>query len=80
MPTLQKSRHLYLKREREREREREIYHLCTLEWQIFCDTENTEKSQKLSTKQKTQKIAENSIFMTQLQKISMKIIVFRIIL
>ena len=39
-----------------------------LEWQVFRDTENMEKSQKLSTKQKTQKIAEISVFVTQKQE------------
>ena len=45
----------------------------TLEWQVFRDTE---KSQTLSTKQQTLKIAENSAFATQ--KISKQINVFRI--
>ena len=36
-----------------------------LEWQISHDTENTEKSPKLSTKQKTLEIMENSVFATQ---------------
>ena len=39
-----------------------------LEWQVFRDTENTEKSRKLSTKRKTRKIAENSVFATQKKK------------
>ena len=38
----------------------------------------TENLWKLSAKQKTLKIAENSIFATEKQKISKKIIVFRI--
>ena len=34
-----------------------------VEWQVFCDTENTEKlTWKLSAKWKTQKIVENSVF------------------
>ena len=45
-----------------------------LEWQVFRDTENTEKSQKFSTKRKTRKIAENSVFATQETKISKKIL------
>ena len=46
---------------------------CTkIEWQIFRDTENTEKSRKIEYKQKTRKITENSIFTTQKQKISKK--------
>ena len=40
----------------------------TLEWQVFCDKVNTEKSRKLSTKRKTRKIAENNVFATQSQK------------
>ena len=47
-------------------------------WQVFRDTENTEKSQKLSTKRKTQKIAENNVFCDSKQKISKEIIAFRI--
>ena len=39
--------------------------LNELEWQVF---RNTEKVQKLSTKQKTQKIAENCIFCNSKQK------------
>ena len=42
-------------------RKYKIYGLY-LDWQIFCNTENTEKSQKLSTKRKTQKIVENRVF------------------
>ena len=34
-----------------------------LEWQIFCDKENTEKSWKLSTKHKTQKITKKTAFL-----------------
>ena len=36
-----------------------------LEWQVFRDTENTEKSRKFSTKWKTRKNVENSICPTQ---------------
>ena len=42
---------------------RPVYSL-SIEWQISHDTENTEKSWKLGTKQKT---PENSIFETQKQ-------------
>ena len=50
-----------------------------VEWQVFHDKENTEKWWKLSTKRKTQKIAENTFFGNQKQKqleIFKKIIVF----
>ena len=42
--------------------------IVNLGWQVVCDTKNTEKSRKLSTKWKIQKIAENSFFETQNQK------------
>ena len=42
--------------------------MFSVEWQVFHDMENTEKSRKLSTKRKTRKIAENIIFETQKQK------------
>ena len=40
----------------------------SIEWQVFRDTENTEKSRKVRTKRKTWKIAENSVFETQNKK------------
>ena len=49
-----------------------------MEWQVFRDTENTEKIMEMSTKQKTQKIVENSMLATQKTKISKKIIVLKI--
>ena len=36
-----------------------------VEWQVFRDTENTEELGKLSTKRKTQKIAESCVFATE---------------
>ena len=39
-----------------------------LEWQVFRDTENTEKSRKFSTKRKTRKNVENSVCPTQNKK------------
>ena len=42
--------------------------LLKLEWQVFRDTESTEKSRILSTKRKRQKIAENTFFVTEKQK------------
>ena len=54
------------------------YSVATVEWQIFRDTENTGNSQKLNTKWKTQQIMENNIFVSQILKISLKIMIFRI--
>ena len=49
-----------------------------LEWQVFRNTENTEKSWKLSTKRKTWKITENNVFVTQKEEKIKKIIIFGI--
>ena len=46
-----------------------------LEWQVFHNMENTEKSRKLSAKRK---IMENSVYESQKQNISKKIAVFKI--
>ena len=46
-----------------------------LEWQIFCDTENTEKSRILSTKKE---IVENRVHVTQDKKYARKSLFFRI--
>ena len=43
-----------------------------LEWQVFHNTEKTEKSWKLGTKWKTWKITENTSFLTQIQKYQRK--------
>ena len=46
--------------------------MSRVEWKIVRDMEYTEKSWKLSTKQKTQKNVENSIFRIFKSKIIMK--------
>ena len=46
--------------------------LRRIEWQIFSNTRNMEKSQKLSTKLKTLKISETLLFVNQNKKYSKK--------
>ena len=36
-----------------------------IEWQVFCDMENTGKSQNLNLKPKTPKIKENMVYATE---------------